>query len=107
MPDLLKRLHEGMACEAARCPFGGGGMSHARQHSGFATAASRRNEQFVLCSKCGQINHRVRRYQAAPLEVSDDVPEFWYLVATAVLAAPIVWTLIFVIALFVTPGAAR
>jgi hypothetical protein len=49
----------------------------------------------------------VRRFQAGPLEVSDDVPEFWYLVATAVLAAPIVWTLIFVIALFAMPGAAR
>jgi hypothetical protein len=89
-------------------PDGSGqGNWHSSSHGGHATAARRRNEDYLLCGACGQINHRVRRFQAAPLEVSDDVPEFWYLVATAVLAAPIVWTLIFAFALFVTPGAAR
>jgi hypothetical protein len=89
-------------------PDGSGqGNWHSSSHGGHATAARRRGEDYLACNSCGQINHRVRRYQAAPLEVSDDVPEFWYLVATAVLAAPIVWTVIFAFALFVTPGAAR
>jgi hypothetical protein len=85
----------------------GKGNWHSSSHGGNATAARRRNEDYLACNSCGQINHRVRRYQAGPLEVSDDVPEFWYLVATAVLAAPIVWTVIFAFALFVTPGPAQ
>jgi hypothetical protein len=85
----------------------GEGNWHARSHGGNATAARRRNEDYLACNSCGQINHRVRRYQAAPLEVSDDVPEFWYLVATAVLAAPIVWTLVFAFALFVQASDVR
>jgi hypothetical protein len=89
-------------------PDGSGqGNWHSSSHGGHATAARRRNEDYLACNSCGQINHRVRRYQAAPLEAPSDVPEFWYLVATAVLAAPIVWTLIFAFALFAMPGTAR
>jgi hypothetical protein len=88
-------------------PDGSGqGNWHASSHGGHATAARRRGEEWIMCNSCGS-HGRVRRYQAAPLQVSDDVPEFWYLVATAVLAAPIVWTVIFAFALFAMPGAAR
>jgi hypothetical protein len=86
-------------------PDGSGhGNWHARSHGGHASAARRRGEDYLACNSCGQINHRVRRYQAAPLEVSDDVPEFWYLVATAVLAAPLVFAVLFSFYMFVSPG---
>ena len=41
-------------------------MSHARQHSGFATAAMRRGEQYVLCGTCGRRHPRVVIRQAEP-----------------------------------------
>jgi hypothetical protein len=85
-------------------PDGSGqGNWHARSHGGHATAARRRGEEWILCNSCGS-HGRVRRYQAAPLEVSDDVPEFWYLVATAVLAAPLVFAVLFSFYMFVSPG---
>ena len=33
-------------------------MTHPRQHSGFATQAKRRNEEYVLCGTCGQRHPR-------------------------------------------------
>lgn len=32
-------------------------MSHARQHSGWATAAIRRGEQYAACNTCGMPKH--------------------------------------------------
>jgi hypothetical protein len=43
-------------------------MSHARQHSGFATQAVRRGERLVVCNTCG---HRHAR-NTYPVDVPDE-----------------------------------
>lgn len=42
-------------------------MTHARQHSGWATAARRRGERIIGCTICGQVPKHPRPFlQAAP-----------------------------------------
>lgn len=50
-------------------------MTHARQHSGWATAARRRGEEFLRCLTCGGPRHPRPRYQAEPIEHEE--PEQW------------------------------
>jgi hypothetical protein len=81
-------------------------MSHARQHSGFATAARRRNEQWIQCNTCGS-RGRIRRYQAAPREAPSEAVEFWLLMVTAVLFGPLLVAAGLAFFLLVAPGPVR
>ena len=62
-------------------------MTHsARQHSGWATAAKRRGEQYIACSTCGQPRHpRLILRQA--VHVPPRTPWHRYAVAVAGIVA--------------------
>jgi hypothetical protein len=81
-------------------------MTHARTHSGHATAARRRNEQWIQCNTCGS-HGRIRRFQAAPREAPSEVVEFWLLMATAVLFGPLLVAAGLAFFLLVAPGPVR
>ena len=61
-------------------------MTHARSHSGYASSARRRSEEYALCQTCGQRNHR---FQAGPRELEPAIPLVRF--ANLMLASVLLW----------------